>query len=157
MRKPLQDTNCTPSPSCTAAVLCLSPDVLEEDLKHFGERFGRVVAVRLVRHKETGVSRQYGFIQFSYERELIKAIRDCTDPTQPRPRIRGKIVVLEAERGRTDPSFVPQRFRVVAQQRDVAHRQGGAVSSLGGDAKAAPTAFSPDDILDNIDDYLAGL
>lgn len=147
-RKPLLDTKRTTAPNCTVAVMCLPPDAVDDDLKRFGERFGRVVRVRVVRHKDSGVSRRYGFIQFSYEREVSKALRDCTDPMHPRPRILGKIVVVEAERGRTDPTYVPARFEPLrGLTRDRAQVDQGRESKEG--------ASTADEFLDHLDDFLA--
>jgi RNA recognition motif-containing protein len=160
-RNPLADAKRTSVPSCTIAVLCLPPDATDDDLRRFGERFGRVVATRVVRQKGTGASRKYGFIQYSYAREMQRAVRECSDPTLPRPRILGKIVVVEMERGRLDPQYAPGRFR---RLRDIhrcvtPHDDDDAAASAHATIAAAPSRVAEPttaaEVLDNLDDFLS--
>lgn len=157
-RNVLTDSRRTSVPSCTVAVLCLPADATEEELRRFGERFGRVVATRVVR-QPNGTSRKYGFIQYSYAREMQRAVRDCSDPTLPKPRINGKIVVVEMERGRLEPHFVPGRFQTLQE------RGGCGVTPPAGNGNAMdptvsskPAPLGPTttaEVLDNLDDFLA--
>lgn len=136
-RNPFADSKRTADSTRTLFVCKLSPDVDEEDLRLFGERYGRVVGTRVVRDVNTQLSRKYGFIEFSERRDCVRAVDHIKMNSKidvkavMRPKIRGKQICAEFERGR-QAGFVPRRFeRVVAKR-----------STLGGVCDAQPVVVA---------------
>lgn len=162
-RNPLMDAKRTPNPSATMVVFRIPKEATDDDLRNFGARFGHVVCVRLVRNAVSGASRGYGFVQFSYTREMERAVRECADLTiVPRPKIRGRIVACEPEQSRINPAHVPARMVVTAAklQQAAQVRQAAAAAAFTPtttaiDGHEGTTRSAADAFLDHIDDVLA--
>ncbi|KAJ1656458.1 hypothetical protein IWQ61_003975 [Dispira simplex] len=80
-------------------------DITEKDLVHEFELYGKVVKARVVRCKETGQPRGYGFIEFEQERSLRVAFRESTGI-----KLNGRRIVVDVERGRTVKGWKPRRL-----------------------------------------------
>lgn len=102
---PFRDTNIQGDPRSTIIVAHLSEKTDDVSLQEFGQRFGRVLSVRVVKDR-FGNSRQYGFIRFSCPQEQREALRLGSGSM-----LDGTSVVVDAERARVTASFVPKRFR----------------------------------------------
>ncbi|KAH9582349.1 RNA recognition motif domain [Trypanosoma melophagium] len=103
-RNPNQDKKICSDPRRTVVVSSLHPKTIEEDIRLFCERFGRVVSVRLIcDHK--GKSRRYGFVQFGLEAEARKAVTNSR-----KWRLHGHAVIIDVERGRLESGFLPKRI-----------------------------------------------
>ncbi|RNF17498.1 U1 small nuclear ribonucleoprotein [Trypanosoma conorhini] len=109
-RDPYTDINIRTDPRRTVVVSSLHPKSLEEDIRLFGEQFGRVVSVRLICDRD-GRSRRYGFVQFGLEAEARKAVANSR-----KRRLHGRAVVMEMERGRLEPGFLPKRLAEARRQ-----------------------------------------
>lgn len=168
-RQPFLDTKRTTDPAKTLVVLRLPPTAQEDDLVHFGERYGRVVATRVVRDVTTGDPKGYGFIQFAYEKEMEKAVRDSRQSVlHLRPRIKGRIVLLQAEKGRAvalpgekRSCRVPARLVRVCDKVDEREVSRHAARHTDGHEEQAASctahdsAVNVESVLDNLEDYLA--
>lgn len=82
--------------STTIYVNKLSPFTTEKDLSLFFDKYGRIEKATIIRHKETGDSKCYGFVQFETSQEAndalsgadgseIKGSAISVEPTQDRP------------------------------------------------------------------------
>ena len=78
----------------------LSPDTVEKDLRKHFTQFGQIVDVQVMRDKEAGVSRGFGFVTFActfmaeaaveHEEHLLNGIKITPQfATQDVPRYRG--------------------------------------------------------------------
>jgi RNA recognition motif-containing protein len=58
----------------------LSPETNEEDLKQLFSEFGEVLSARIMKDRETGMSRGFGFVEMSDKYHAMDAIDniDCT-------------------------------------------------------------------------------
>jgi RNA recognition motif-containing protein len=54
----------------------LSRDAVDDDVKKLFERYGRVVSVRIIRDKETGISKGYSFVEMPIRTEAELAIAE---------------------------------------------------------------------------------
>jgi RNA recognition motif-containing protein len=52
----------------------LSPDVTNDDLKEAFEAFGQLTSVNVIKDKQTGESRGFGFVEMSSKEEAQSAI-----------------------------------------------------------------------------------
>jgi RNA recognition motif-containing protein len=52
----------------------LSYEVTEEDLKHAFEDFGQVTSVNIMKHRQSGKSRGFGFVEMRAQAEAESAI-----------------------------------------------------------------------------------
>jgi RNA recognition motif-containing protein len=123
-------------PANTLFVCGLPEGTTQQDVWRWGDRFGRVASCRVVRKRtrkdqrgedggpadtlagdkrRTGRSpkagRDYAFVEFSSRGEMLKALREGDDT-----KLNGLRVHCEEERGRTESSFVPRRFRDLRPQ-----------------------------------------
>ncbi|RNF03781.1 U1 small nuclear ribonucleoprotein [Trypanosoma rangeli] len=119
-RNPYTDINIRTDPRRTVVMSSLHPKSLEEDIRLFGEQFGRVISVRLVCDRN-GRSRRYSFVQFGLEAEARKAVANSR-----KRRLHGHAVVMEMERGRLDPGFLPKRLASASRQTAGSPSTGGA-------------------------------
>ncbi|KEG13526.1 U1 small nuclear ribonucleoprotein [Trypanosoma grayi] len=103
-RNPYTDVKICSDPQRTVVVSSLPPKAVEEDIRAFSEQFGRVVSVRLI-CDNSGKSRRYGFVQFGLEAEARKAVASSR-----KRRLCGRAVVMDMERGRLEPGFLPKRI-----------------------------------------------
>ncbi|KAG8345749.1 putative RNA recognition motif (a k a RRM RBD or RNP domain) [Trypanosoma vivax] len=103
-REPFTDIKIRSDPWCTVVVSNLHPKTLEEDIRLFCEQFGRVVSVRLI-FDFKGRSRRYGFVEFGREEDARRAIANTS-----KKRLHGRAVVVDKERGRQQPNFLPRRM-----------------------------------------------
>ncbi|ORC89844.1 U1 small nuclear ribonucleoprotein [Trypanosoma theileri] len=103
-RNPYEDNKICSDPKRTVVVSNLHPKTIEEDIRLFCERFGRVVSVRLICDYK-GKSRRYGFVQFGLEAEARKAVANSR-----KWRLHGHAVVTDMERGRLELGFLPKRI-----------------------------------------------
>lgn len=116
-RRPLADPHAKSNPKCTVIMARLHRETSEAELREFANQFGRVVSVRLVRHPRTGRSLCYAFVEFGLQGEARKAVQ-----WSEKRRLRGRAVVIDTERGRTDPMFVPARMATATKiQQQLAH------------------------------------
>ncbi len=129
---PSLDPRAMGDPSCTVFVARLSPAVTDSDLRAFGDGFGRVLRVRVVRALD-GASRRYGFLVFTTAREAQRAARDGGGML-----LRGKRVVVDMERGRLGTqSFRPKRLMGVSVVKKEASIQPTCCATMAQAATAA--------------------
>eukprot|EP00743_Colponemidia_sp_Colp-15_P002551 GILK01002766.1.p1 GENE.GILK01002766.1~~GILK01002766.1.p1 ORF type:complete len:365 (-),score=35.05 GILK01002766.1:169-1263(-) len=102
--KPAEDPHAITDPLCTLFVGRLSFETDEKRLKHEFEQFGRVKKAVIVRTPE-GKSRGYGFVEFEKERDVSIAYKEADGR-----KIDGRRVVVDVERGRTVPNWLPRRL-----------------------------------------------
>lgn len=101
------------NPSHTVIIANLPAAATEADLRLFAEDFGRVVTVRLVRNRlkaDGGKSRRYGFVSFGSEGEARAACR-----YHHQRRLHGRLIAIDMERGRSDPTFLPRRLHTARE------------------------------------------
>ncbi|XQJ26169.1 U1 small nuclear ribonucleoprotein, putative [Leishmania guyanensis] len=108
-RNPFTDLNVRSDPLRTVVMANLHPETVEEDLRHFADQFGRVLNVRIVRHHKTGKSRRYAFVEFNLVGEARKAIQ-----FHRKKRLKGYSIIIDKEKGRTEPGFLPKRLEAAA-------------------------------------------
>ena len=101
---PKSDPNAVGDAYRTLFVGRLSEHVDEASLRREFERFGDVRSVRVVEDKE-GNPRGYAFVEFAREDDFKAAYRSANGR-----RIEGKSVLVDAERGRTVPGWLPRRL-----------------------------------------------
>lgn len=81
--------------------------------KHFN-KYGTIESVRIVRHKETGKSRGYGFVVFEREEDASNCIRELA-PTglavaPPAGAAKPRKILVDMERGRLARNWRPRRL-----------------------------------------------
>lgn len=108
-RQPFADPQISTDPTRTVLLANLPSDVTEEGVRQFADQFGRVTHVRVVRHRLTGCSRRYGFVEFGLAAEARKAVE-----YHQRKRLQGRRITIAMERGRVDSNFLPQRLAAAA-------------------------------------------
>ena len=101
---PKSDPNAVGDAYRTLFVGRLSEHADEASLRREFERYGDVRSVRVVEDKE-GKPRGYAFVEFAREDDFKAAYRSANGR-----RIEGKIVLVDAERGRTVPGWLPRRL-----------------------------------------------
>nr|CCC92232.1 unnamed protein product [Trypanosoma congolense IL3000] len=110
-RNPYTDIKICSDPLCTVVVSRLHAKTVEEDVRMFCDQFGRVLGVRLIfDHK--GRSRRYAFVQFGRGVEVKRATGNSGKKW-----LHGKAVVIDVERGRKQPGFLPKRIFTAMQLR----------------------------------------
>ncbi|EAN88837.1 putative U1 small nuclear ribonucleoprotein [Trypanosoma cruzi] len=155
-RNPYTDINIRTDPRSTVVVSSLHPKSLEEDIRLFGEQFGRVVSVRLI-CDHNGKSRRYGFVQFGLEAEARKAVAHSR-----KRRLHGHAVVMEMERGRLDRDFLPKRLAEAKRQiegssslcSDKRQRMEGSVKCPPAVAAGRSSPIPVSDTRDEVDAFL---
>lgn len=147
-RNPFTDLHIRSDPRRTVIMADLHPDTVEEDVRVFADQFGRVVSVRVVRHRQTGRSRRYAFVEYGLPAEAKKATTFSR-----KKRLRGRAIVIDVERGRTEPGYLPKRLATAARldptvtsKATNSDSKAGTEGSVGsGLATSAPAAVDDDD------------
>ena len=75
----------------------LSYEVTEEDLNEAFEVFGKVETVRVLKDKDTGRSKGFGFVEMSNNADAQSAINDLNDKE-----IKGRTLKVNTARPRTE-------------------------------------------------------
>mmetsp|Transcript_2281 Transcript_2281/g.4219 ORF Transcript_2281/g.4219 Transcript_2281/m.4219 type:complete len:343 (+) Transcript_2281:153-1181(+) len=83
----------------------LAYEVTERKLLREMEAFGPVKDIKLVKDKQGGKSRGYGFVEYENEEDMKRAYR-AADAMK----IEGRFVVVDVERGHTVPTWLPRRL-----------------------------------------------
>jgi RNA recognition motif-containing protein len=78
----------------------LSFDVQDEDLKGFFTPFGEVTSAKIIKDKDTGQSRGFGFVEMSDTTAAKKAIADLNDSA-----VDGRNLKVMEARPKEDRSF----------------------------------------------------
>jgi U11/U12 small nuclear ribonucleoprotein SNRNP35 len=100
---------CYPSePSRTVFVGRLSQDTSEADLRLHFAACGSLVSLHLARHLVTGESQRYAFLEFAHRYEARRAFVGLKQELN-RSWLRGKRVLVDWERGRTQQGWRPRR------------------------------------------------
>eukprot|EP01130_Rhizamoeba_saxonica_P002228 TRINITY_DN12077_c0_g1_i1.p1 TRINITY_DN12077_c0_g1~~TRINITY_DN12077_c0_g1_i1.p1 ORF type:complete len:293 (-),score=75.40 TRINITY_DN12077_c0_g1_i1:160-1038(-) len=94
----------TDDPYKTLFVGRMDYDITESLLKREFEKYGPVKQVVIVVDKE-GKSKGYGFVEF----ERGRSFREAYDKADGM-KINGRRIVVDKEKGRTDPDWLPRRF-----------------------------------------------
>jgi len=94
----------TQDPSKTLFVGRLSYEANEKKLLSLFEVFGPVHDIRVVAD-QNGRPRGYAFVEFERSEDMRLAFREADGK-----RIEGRRIVLDVERGRTDPQWLPRRL-----------------------------------------------
>lgn len=102
--KPNDVGSATADPYRTLFVGRLAYDTTERTLKRVFDEWGRIKEVKLVKDKE-GKSRGYAFIEYEDERDLKDAYKHADGI-----KIDGRNVLVDVERGRTVPEWLPRRL-----------------------------------------------
>ncbi len=103
---PSEDPNIEGDPLKTLFVARLAPDALSErKLRREFEEYGPIKRITIIHDKKTGTPRGYAFIEYEDKDDMKEAYK-CTDGM----RIEGKRVVVDVERGRTVPGWLPRRL-----------------------------------------------
>ena len=95
-------------PSRTVFVGRLSPDTIENDLRRHFAACGFLVSLSLARHVVTGESQRYAFLEFSHRYEARRAFVGSKQELN-RSWLRGKRVLVDWERGRSQQDWRPRR------------------------------------------------
>lgn len=143
-RNPFVDLSIRSDSRRTVIMANLHASTVEEELRAFADQFGRVVGVRIVRETCTGKSRRYAFVEFGLPAEAHKAAQFTR-----KKRLRGHAIIIDLERGRTDPAFLPKRL---ASAREISDPTPAKAPDV---VQPAPTAG--DDAGDAEDDLLASI
>lgn len=75
-----------------------------------------ITHVRVVRDSVTSKSKRYGFVEFAVDSDMTRAVKEWRNATAAKDAdpslttLDGSKVVVDVERGRTVPSWVPKRF-----------------------------------------------
>ncbi|KAG5482083.1 hypothetical protein LSCM1_05802 [Leishmania martiniquensis] len=109
-RNVFTDINVRSDPLRTVVMANLHPETVEEDVRHFADQFGRVLNVRIVRDRKTGKSRRYAFVEFNLVGEARKAVQ-----FHRKKRLKGYSIIIDKERGRTEPGFLPKRLAMASR------------------------------------------
>ncbi|CCW71745.1 unnamed protein product [Phytomonas sp. Hart1] len=104
-RSPFTDLQIRSNAQKTVVMANLHLDTIEEDVRRFADQFGRVVQVRIVRHRQTGKSRRYAFVEFGLTGEAKRATT-----YSKKKRLKGRPIIIDMERGRTEVGFLPKRL-----------------------------------------------
>ena len=91
-------------PNRTLFVGRLAYATTEATLQDIFKYYGSIKGIRLI-NGDKGKSRGYAFIEFSSERSLEKAYRECDAM-----KIDGRRIVVDVERGRTVQGWLPRRL-----------------------------------------------
>eukprot|EP01083_Nonionella_stella_P086247 239501_1 len=89
----------------TLFIARLSPKTNEQTLSEVFDKFGTIVKIRLVKSKKTGESRRYAFITFKRAVDFRRAYLDSHEMIIDQHQI-----LVDFERGRTMPGWIPRRF-----------------------------------------------
>merc|ERR1740131_291890 len=92
-------------PFKTLFVARLSYDTTEKKLKREFESWGAIRSVKLITCSKTGKPRGYAFIEYEHERDLKNAYKQADGK-----KIDGRRVMVDVERGRTVPKWLPIRL-----------------------------------------------
>ena len=104
--KPSEDPNIEGDPLKTLFIARLAPDAISErKLRREFEEFGPIKRIQIIHDKKTGTPRGYAFIEFEDKDDMKEAYK-CTDGM----RIEGTRVLVDVERGRTVPGWLPRRL-----------------------------------------------
>ncbi|KXN67528.1 RNA-binding domain-containing protein [Conidiobolus coronatus NRRL 28638] len=103
--KPNEDTTLTGEAFNTLFVGRLSYDVTEKDLRHEFDLFGDIKSIHIIQDKNTNTSRGYAFIEYEREKDMKAAYREADGV-----RLKGRRVVVDVERGRTQKGWKPRRL-----------------------------------------------
>ena len=57
----------------------LNYSLKEEELQEVFEQFGEVVSVKIIKDRETGRSKGFGFVEFSSEEEAERAMQEANE------------------------------------------------------------------------------
>lgn len=101
---PKSNPKATGNPYKTLFVYRLSKNIDEDALKYEFEQFGQVKEVKIIKNSK-GKSKGYGFIEY----ERTKDFREALDKGNQK-KINGRHIYVEAERGRTDNKFRPNKY-----------------------------------------------
>jgi len=102
--KPKENPDVTGDAFKTIIIARLAHETTEDDLRdHFGD-FGKIVSCKIVRDKE-GKSRGYAFVEYDDEKSMRRAYTDGDAR-----KIHGRRVLVDVERGRTVPTWLPRRL-----------------------------------------------
>jgi len=93
------------NPECTLFVGRLARSVTEEELEKEMSNFGPVKSLTIPRYPRNGKSCGYAFVEFETLRDMKRAMRDADGL-----KIKGKRIVTDTERGRTEKNWKPHRF-----------------------------------------------
>eukprot|EP00026_Physarum_polycephalum_P017981 Phypoly_transcript_19396.p1 GENE.Phypoly_transcript_19396~~Phypoly_transcript_19396.p1 ORF type:complete len:191 (+),score=15.89 Phypoly_transcript_19396:62-634(+) len=102
---PFADPKIKGEPSCTLMVARLNLQTDEATLDRVFNKWGKIRRLRLVRDIVTGMSRGYAFIEYYNEHDMRDAFR-----LAHRMVIDGATVMVEFERERCMPGWVPRRY-----------------------------------------------
>eukprot|EP00397_Hematodinium_sp_SG-2012_P034019 GEMP01036435.1.p1 GENE.GEMP01036435.1~~GEMP01036435.1.p1 ORF type:complete len:443 (+),score=122.21 GEMP01036435.1:222-1550(+) len=92
-------------PFKTLFIARLSYDTTEKKLRREFESWGSIKKVKLVMCSKTGKPRGYAFIEYEHERDLKNAYKQADGK-----KIDGRRVMVDVERGRTVPKWLPIRL-----------------------------------------------
>mmetsp|Transcript_91061 Transcript_91061/g.253519 ORF Transcript_91061/g.253519 Transcript_91061/m.253519 type:complete len:270 (+) Transcript_91061:70-879(+) len=101
---PHKDENAVGDPFKTLFVARISYDTTEKKLKREFEVFGSIKRVRMI-YDQKGKPRGYAFIEYEHERDLKNAYKQGDGK-----KIDGRRVMVDVERGRTVPGWLPRRL-----------------------------------------------
>ena len=101
----------------------LSPEATEEDLRQAFEAFGQVETVTIIRDRDTGQSRGFGFVGMPSETEAKTAITEMNGKD-----LKGQTVNVEEGR----PKARPSNFRSRRGSSRGRPREGGRPGGFGG-------------------------
>jgi U1 small nuclear ribonucleoprotein 70kDa len=102
---PSEDPNIEGDPLKTLFIARLAEDVSERKLRREFEEFGPIKRIQIIHDKKTDKPRGYAFIEFESKSDMKEAYK-CTDGM----RIEGKRVLVDVERGRSVPGWLPRRL-----------------------------------------------
>jgi len=75
----------------------LSFDVADNDLKQLFDAFGTVTSCKVIKDRDTGMSRGFGFVEMSNKEEALKAINELNNSE-----FDGKYISVNEARPRAD-------------------------------------------------------
>lgn len=102
---PSEDPNIEGDPFKTLFIARLADEVSERKLRREFEEYGPIKRIQIIHDKKTDKPRGYAFIEYEDKDDMKEAYK-CTDGM----RIEGKRVLVDIERGRTIPGWVPRRL-----------------------------------------------
>ena len=80
----------------------LSPDILKDDLKNLFEIWGQVRATKVIVDRDTGISREFGFVEMVDAEDAKRAVSRVNGQL-----MRGRRLVVKKARPREEPSLQP--------------------------------------------------
>ncbi|XP_050435473.1 U11/U12 small nuclear ribonucleoprotein 35 kDa protein-like isoform X1 [Adelges cooleyi] len=92
-------------PLCTIFVTRLSLDTTEKDIENEFCRYGRMVALRLVKDIVTGMSKRYAFIEYKTPEMALNAYKKCNSLV-----LNNSEILVDFECGRLLPGWKPRRL-----------------------------------------------